>query len=101
KFLILIILSVEYMLVMEYADGGTLRQYLSINFGKMDWDLKLKFAKQISSAVFCLHENDIIHRDLVNFLINKLIYFFTKNIKCIDYFYICILIIITTKHSEN
>ncbi|CAJ0756844.1 16564_t:CDS:10 [Entrophospora sp. SA101] len=27
----------EHMLVMEYADGGTLRQYLSINFNKMDW----------------------------------------------------------------
>ncbi|CAH1755845.1 13127_t:CDS:10 [Entrophospora sp. SA101] len=29
--------------VMEYADGGTLRQYLSINFNKMDWGLKLKY----------------------------------------------------------
>nr|CAG8441595.1 7070_t:CDS:10 [Entrophospora candida] len=50
--------------VMEYADSGTLRQYLSKNFNKMDWRLKLKFAKQISSAVFCLHSNNIIHRDL-------------------------------------
>ena len=55
-----------YMLVMEYADNGTLFKYLSKNFNKMDWSLKLKFAKQISSAVFRLHENDIIHRDLVS-----------------------------------
>jgi len=54
------------MLVMEYADNGTLLKYLSKNFNKMDWSLKLKFAKQISSAVFCLHENNIIHRDLVS-----------------------------------
>ena len=62
-----------YMLVMEYADSGTLRQYLSKNFNKMDWNLKLKFARQISSAVFCIHSGYIIHRDLVNFSIhNKL-----------------------------
>ena len=61
------------MLVMEYADSGTLRQYLTKNFSKIDWNSKLKFAKQISSAVFCLHSNDIIHRDLVIFLINNLI----------------------------
>ena len=51
---------------MEYADNETLLEYLPKNFNKMDWDLKLKFAKQISSAVFCLHENNIIHRDLVS-----------------------------------
>nr|CAG8543366.1 5352_t:CDS:10 [Entrophospora candida] len=53
-----------YMLVMGYANNGTLSHYLSKNFNKMDWNLKLKFAKQISSAVLCLHNNDIIHRDL-------------------------------------
>ena len=51
---------------MEYADNGTLLKYLSKNFNKMDWGLKLKFAKQLSSAVFCLHKNNIIHRDLVS-----------------------------------
>ena len=42
------------MLVIEYANNGTLSQYLSKNFNKMNWDLKLKFAKQILSAVFCM-----------------------------------------------
>ena len=54
------------MLVIEYADNGTLHEYLSENFNEMDWNLKLKFAKQISSAIFCLHKNNIIHRDLVS-----------------------------------
>nr|CAG8600716.1 14495_t:CDS:2 [Entrophospora candida] len=53
-----------YMLVMGYANNGTLSHYLSKSFNKMDWNLKLKFAKQISSAVLCLHNNKIIHRDL-------------------------------------
>jgi len=51
---------------MENPDNGTLHKYLSKNFNKMDWNLKLKFAKQISSAVFYLHKNNIIHRDLVS-----------------------------------
>ena len=61
---------------MEYANGGTLNEYLYKNFTKMDWNLKLKFAKQISSAVFCLHSNNIIHRDLVSFSIHN------KNFPC-------------------
>ena len=55
------------MLIIEYADGGTLRQYLNKNFDKMDWDIKLEFAKQIASAICCLHENNIVHRDLVSY----------------------------------
>ena len=56
----------EYLLVLEYADSGTLRRYLEKTFESISWDLKLKFAHEIVSAVMCLHENDIIHRDLVN-----------------------------------
>ena len=54
------------MLIMEYADGGTLRRYLTQNFKRMDWNIKLDFAKQIASAVYCLHEHEIVHRDLVS-----------------------------------
>ena len=60
---------------MEYANGGTLDKYLYKNFDRMDWNLKLKFAKQITSAVLFLHENDIIHKNLVIYL------FFLKKIK--------------------
>ena len=72
------------MLVMEYANNGTLSQYLSKNFNKMNWDLKLKFAKQISSAVFYLHENNIIHKNLVNLLL--LSFTFLSKIIIIIYF---------------
>ncbi|CAI2182029.1 2517_t:CDS:2 [Funneliformis geosporum] len=54
----------QLMLIMEYADGGTLREYLSRNYEKMDWNIKLDFAKQIASAVECLHVHEIVHRDL-------------------------------------
>ena len=67
----------EYLLVLEYADSGTLRRYLEKTFESISWSLKLKFAHEITSAVMCLHENDIIHRDLVNKL-HKFMIFFKK-----------------------
>ncbi|CAB4437435.1 unnamed protein product [Rhizophagus irregularis] len=54
----------KYHLVMEYADGGSLNNYLKENFEKLVWEDKLKFAYQLASAVSCLHDEDIIHRDL-------------------------------------
>ena len=53
------------MFVLEYANNGNLCDYLKYNFNIMDWNTKLKFAKQIASAVRHLHENKIVHRDLV------------------------------------
>ena len=50
---------------MEYADGGTLQSYLKQNFDKLTWDNKLNLAFQLAYAVSCLHEEGIIHRDLV------------------------------------
>jgi serine/threonine protein kinase len=50
---------------MEYADGGTLNKYLKENFVKLTWEDKYKLAYQLTSAVLCMHDEDIIHRDLV------------------------------------
>jgi serine/threonine protein kinase len=59
-----------YMLVMEYADSGTLRNYLKKNFSKLTWDDRYLMAYQLASAVSCLHSEGIVHRDLViNFII--------------------------------
>ena len=62
------------MFVLEYADSGTLRDYLKNNFNKLDWNEKLQFAIQIADAVSCLHRKNIVHRDLVSiFIFNFLI----------------------------
>ena len=50
---------------MEYADDGTLKTYLNEHFNELEWDDKLRLALQLANAILCLHERDIIHRDLV------------------------------------
>jgi serine/threonine protein kinase len=56
------------MLLLEHADEGTLYDYLKKSFLQFKWDVKLKLAKQLVSAVNCLHENDIVHQNLVSCL---------------------------------
>lgn len=51
-------------MVKEYADGGTLRDYLKENFNLLDWGNKYELALQLSSAIKLLHENGIVHKDL-------------------------------------
>ena len=57
----------NYLLVMEYADSGTLRDYLKKNFDTLTWNDKYNLAYQLACAVSCLHGEGIIHRDLVKF----------------------------------
>ncbi|CAB5368650.1 unnamed protein product [Rhizophagus irregularis] len=54
----------NYSLVLEYADNGTLKTYLDEHFNELEWNNKFDFALQLANAVLCLHECDIIHRDL-------------------------------------
>ncbi len=53
---------------MEYADGGSLEKYLKENFRNLTWDDKFRLGYQLVSAVACLHDEDIVHRDLVIYL---------------------------------
>ncbi|POG74954.1 kinase-like domain-containing protein [Rhizophagus irregularis DAOM 181602=DAOM 197198] len=49
---------------MEYADGGTLREYLKEHFDNLTWNNKFNMALQFACAILCLHDEGIIHRDL-------------------------------------
>ena len=54
---------------MEYADSGTLRDYLEKNFNTLTWNDKYNFAYQLTYALSCLHDEGIVHRDLVIMLL--------------------------------
>ncbi|GES97356.1 kinase-like domain-containing protein [Rhizophagus clarus] len=56
--------SKKYLLVMEYADGGTLHDYLKNRFGNLTWNDKFNLAFQLVHAVSYLHDEEIEHRDL-------------------------------------
>jgi len=50
---------------MEYADRGTLRNYLEEKFKNLTWKDKYNLACQLADAISCLHGEGIVHRDLV------------------------------------
>ncbi len=57
----------EYSLVMKYADSVTLNTYIYLNdhFNELDWNNKFRLAFQLAIAIETLHEEDIVHSDLV------------------------------------
>ncbi|POG62834.1 kinase-like domain-containing protein [Rhizophagus irregularis DAOM 181602=DAOM 197198] len=54
----------EYLLIMEYANGGDLQSYLKNNFNYLTWNDKKKLAFQIADGLNYLHNENVIHRDL-------------------------------------
>ncbi|RIB06692.1 kinase-like domain-containing protein [Gigaspora rosea] len=60
-----------FYLVMEFANNGTLREYLKKN--NLEWPEKIRLASQIAEGMSYLHNIDIIHRDLTteNILIHN------------------------------
>ncbi|GET58636.1 kinase-like domain-containing protein [Rhizophagus irregularis DAOM 181602=DAOM 197198] len=54
----------KYSLVLEYADNGTLKTYLNKHCNELNWIDKYQLAFQLANAVECLHDCNIIHRDL-------------------------------------
>ena len=61
--------EINYSLVLEYAEGGTLGKYLRDDAVSFEWENQLRFAKEIASAISWLHDDvGIIHGDLVSIL---------------------------------
>lgn len=70
-----------YYLIMEYVDNGTLFNKIQKANGLPE-EKALKYFVQVSSAIFFLHENQLIHRDIKpeNCLIDK-----NENVKLCDF----------------
>ena len=86
----------NYLLVLEYADNGTLKTYLDKHFNELDWNIKLSLAFQLAAAVGYMHDCDIIHCDLVIyiFILSCSSYYNFKAIKLIEKFFFNIINII-------
>ena len=52
-------------MVFEYADGGSLRRYLSDRSAELDWLTRCKLGTDIIDGLRYLHGLDILHKDLV------------------------------------
>ncbi|PKY57758.1 kinase-like protein [Rhizophagus irregularis] len=53
----------DYMIIMKYASGGNLHDYLQKNFKEVTWNNKLYILWQISAGLHTIHEVNFIHRD--------------------------------------
>ncbi|RHZ87579.1 hypothetical protein Glove_33g129 [Diversispora epigaea] len=53
----------SYMMVLQYAEDGNLREYLKINFNNINWLQKLWNLWFLSSTLKNIHELDIVHQD--------------------------------------
>ncbi|RHZ78023.1 hypothetical protein Glove_168g37 [Diversispora epigaea] len=53
----------SYMMVLEYAKDGNLREYLKINFNNINWEQKLYNIYCLSLRLMNIHKLDIVHQD--------------------------------------
>ena len=52
-------------MVFKYADGGSLRSYLSDASVVLDWPTRCELGINITNGLKHLHERRILHKDLV------------------------------------
>src|SRR5437763_9370447 len=54
----------EYILVMRYASGGSLTDYITKNFKDLKWKDKIQILYSIISGLNIIHQEELTHRDL-------------------------------------
>src|SRR5436309_4086405 len=64
----------NFMMVMEYAQYGSLRHHLNNSFNSLNWNDKIYNLGDITVGLETIHKNGLIHHDLHpgNILNNKL-----------------------------
>ncbi|KAG9292318.1 hypothetical protein G9A89_009130 [Geosiphon pyriformis] len=56
--------TLEYGIVMAFAEEGDMRKYLSKNFHSTSWEDKLGIASDIAEGLSQIHYSGMVHRDL-------------------------------------
>ncbi|RIA82469.1 kinase-like domain-containing protein [Glomus cerebriforme] len=54
----------NYMMVLQYAEDGSLRNYLDTNYQQSNWKTKLRNLWNIAFGLEEIHDKELIHRDL-------------------------------------
>ncbi|KAF0552577.1 kinase-like protein [Gigaspora margarita] len=55
-----------YKIILQFAEDGNLRDYLTKQLSNLKWTDKYRIAKEIALGLEFLHYNNIAHRDLIN-----------------------------------
>jgi serine/threonine protein kinase len=74
----------NYILVMDYAENGNLRNYLDKYYNKLSWINKINCINSILHGLRDIHEKELIHRDLHIGNVLRL-----KNLTCITDMGLC------------
>ncbi|GES97203.1 kinase-like domain-containing protein [Rhizophagus clarus] len=54
----------DYMMVLDYAEDGSLRNYLDKNYSILNWDKKIGYLQDAILGLKYIHEEELIHQDL-------------------------------------
>jgi serine/threonine protein kinase len=54
----------NYIMVLDYAEDGSLRNYLDKEYNEFNWNEKFDYLRYITIGLECIHEKELIHRDL-------------------------------------
>ena len=52
------------MIVMQYANNGSLLSYLDKNINELTWKMKLQYLKNIAHHLYWIHDAGLVHCDL-------------------------------------
>ncbi|KAF0513796.1 kinase-like protein [Gigaspora margarita] len=63
----------DYYMAMQFANNGNLREYLNVNFPRLQWTDKLRIAKNITCGLKFLHKYSIVHGNIhaMNILVHE------------------------------
>src|SRR5438445_97453 len=57
----------NYYFVIQYANGGSLRQYLQRNHQQLTWNNKIRIVGEMVAGLYAIHQEGLSHKNLVNY----------------------------------